>query len=601
MDGLFAVDRDLRYTLWNRAMERFAGKTAEEVLGHCMFDVFPFLRDVGLDVAMDRALAGESVSADAVPYDLPDGTRRYYDRLYQPLLVNDAAIIGVLGVVRDVTSRRKAEDELRAREEQLRLAVAAAGVGLWSWTTRSDLIQWGDTTCALFGLPAGMAPLTRQEYRAFIHPEDRERSDERVADGVASGRWEHEYRIVRRDGAVRWVLSTGSMLGDTAVGALIDVTERREREEQLRQTQKLEAVGQLTAGIAHNFNNMLMGMLPNLELAARTAPAELQPLLRDAEQSAQRAAKLVRQLMTYAGRNVPTARRVESIGALVTRTVAFCQTTFDHRIVFETRFDDSALARVDATQFEHALLNALINARDALANTDAPRLTVAVDVVAAGARELGERPGDYVRVQVGDNGVGMDPATLGRIFEPFFTTKPVGKGTGLGLATTRAIVLEHGGFLACDSSPGRGATFSLYFPRESTATVAARPPEAPIAVRGTETVLVVDDEAPIRRVVSQMLVSAGFKTRLAASGDEALALLGEPRVARDVRLVILDVSMPGVSGTELRRRIRELTPEVRVLYFSGYALDAPDGTDAVLDKPTTQAELLAKVREVLDR
>jgi two-component system cell cycle sensor histidine kinase/response regulator CckA len=486
VDGLAAVDREYRYMLWNRAMEQFAGKRADEVLGRSAFEVFPFLREVGLDVAIDRALAGETVEAEAVPNDLPDGSRRYYDRFYLPLRDNDAAIIGVLAIVRDVTARKNAEDALRANEEQL------------------------------------------------------------------------------------------------------------------RQAQKLEAVGQLTAGIAHNFNNMLMGMLANLESAVRRAPPDLEPLLRDAEQSARRAAHLVRQLMTYAGRNAPAVRGVESVAALVERTVALCRTTFDQRIVFDARYDGFARARVDSAQFEQALLNVLINARDALADVEAPRITVTVDIVLEGAAELRPRIGDYVRVQVGDNGAGVDAAMAERIFEPFFTTKPVGKGTGLGLATTRAIVVEHGGFLTCDSAPRQGARFSLYFPRESRTADTPRPLAAPVSVSGTETVLVVDDEALIRRAVQKMLTRAGFKARLAGSGDEALRLLTDADVVSELALVILDVSMPGMSGPELRNHIRILAPHVRILYFSGYAFEAHDVDDAVLEKPATEAQFLSKVREVLD-
>jgi PAS domain S-box-containing protein len=600
VDGLAAVDREYRYTLWNRAMEGFAGKRADEVLGRNAFEVFPFLRELGLDVALKRALAGEVVTAEAVAHDLPDGSRRYYDRLYLPLRSN-GAVIGALAIVRDVTSRKNAEDALRANEEQLRLAVEAASVGLWSWDIRHNVVKWEDGTCALYGVAPGKGPKSREEYFSFIHPDDRGRSGERVARGIATGRWEDEYRIVRADGTVRWVLAKGSIVNEVAVGALIDVTERHEREEQLRQAQKLEAVGELTAGIAHNFNNMLMGILPNLESAAKSAPPEIEPMLRDAQQSAERAAHLVRQLMTYAGRNSTTVRDVVSMAHPVERMVAFCRTTFDQRIVIETRYDDSARARVDSAQLEQAVLNALINARDALADIDAPRVMISVDIVPNGAAELGARSGDHVRVRVRDNGVGMDTATAARIFEPFFTTKPVGKGTGLGLATTRAIVVEHGGFVSCDSAPRRGATLSLYLPREQVAAAVRRPAIAPISVQGTEVVLVVDDEAPIRRLVGRMLTGAGFRAIVAASGDEALACLADSDLASELALVILDVSMPGLSGPELRERIRERAPLARVLYFSGYAFDAPDARDSVLEKPTTEAQLLTRVREVLDR
>jgi PAS domain S-box-containing protein len=605
VDGLAAIDREYRYTLWNPAMEQLAGRKAAEVLGRNAFDVFPFLREVGLDAALERALAGETVTTYAVPNELPDGTRRYHDRVYLPIRSN-AAIVGALAIVRDVTAQRQAEDALRAKDTQLRVAVEAAGVGLWSWDTRADRVVWEDGMCVIFGLPPGTSPADREAYFALIHPEDRPRSAERIRRGIARGRWEDEYRVVRPDGTLRWVLSKASFVNGVALGVVLDVTERHEREEEIRQAQKVEALGQLTAGIAHNFNNMLMGMLPNLERAARRAPPELAPLLHDAEHSAQRAAQLVQKLMTYAGRNAPKARGVVGVADLVERTVAFCRTTFDQRITFQARYDRAARVRVRATDLEQALLNVLINARDAVVEAAAPRVTVAVDVVAEGSPELGERAGEYVRIQIGDNGVGMDDATAARVFEPFFTTKAVGKGTGLGLATTYALLVEHGGFVVCDSAPSAGTTFSLYLPRnagavDADAADAALGAGAPAAVRGTETVLVVDDEPLIRRVVEQMLTGAGFRPLLAGSGAEALELLADPSAAAEVALVILDLSMPGLSGQALRERIREIAPRARVLYFSGYAFDAPDAADAVLEKPTTEAQLLGKVRETLDR
>jgi signal transduction histidine kinase len=279
--------------------------------------------------------------------------------------------------------------------------------------------------------------------------------------------------------------------GEMVVGAVFDVTERRELEERQRATQRLEVVGQLTAGIAHNFNNLLMGIVPSLEMASKAAPAELLPLLQVAEQSAQRAASVVRQLMTYASRNHARSRRNEAMVPLVEGVVAFCRTTLDRRIALDLRCEDAGYADVDPFQIEQALLNLLINARDALdeGGAAAPSIQVVVEGVAAGAPELeghtgahagahtgahtgahagahtGAHTGEWVAIRVVDNGIGMDAATAQRIYEPFFTTKPAGKGTGLGLATTQAILRDHGGFVTCRSAPGQGAAFALYLPR----------------------------------------------------------------------------------------------------------------------------------------
>ena len=307
--------------------------------------------------------------------------------------------------------------------------------------------------------------------------------------------------------------------------------------------------------------------------------------------------------MMAAGRNRATTRNVESVGALVERAVELCRTTFDRHIVLDARYDSAARARVDAVLIEQAVLNLLINARDAVSiHTARPRITVRVDVVRAPAPELEGQAGDHVRICVQDNGVGMSVATAARIYEPFFTTKELGKGTGLGLATTYAIVREHGGVVTCASAPNEGATFSLYVPCDALSGDDEPADASPAAaVRGTETVLIVDDEAPIRTVISMILGNAGFSTRVAASGDEAVELLTDPRFASEVALVLLDVSMPGMPRAELRARLRELVPLARVVNFTGYAFAALEPGDAVLEKPVTTERLLRTIREVLDR
>ncbi|HEY1694373.1 MAG TPA: PAS domain S-box protein [Polyangiaceae bacterium] len=608
LDGLAVLDHEGRYVLWNRAMERFAGKTADEVLGKPMFEVFPFLREHGLDEAVRRVLGGEVVTIEGVEYIEPDGARKMYDRVYLPLRVGAGAITGVVVIVRDATARWTAIDAVRRSEAKMRLAAETAAIGLWSWDRAKDAVGWDDTMCSIFGLPPGGGPRDRAGYLALIHPEDQGRSTARVARVARTGEWEEEYRIVRADGSVRWVISKAREIhvdgSDVVLGALFDVTERRASDDRRRAAQKLEAVGQLTAGIAHNFNNMLMGLLPNLELAARRAPEDLAPLLRSAEHSAQRAADLVRQLMTYAGRSRKSARRVEDVATIVARTGAFCQTTFDRRIALDVRSEGDALASLDATQFEQAVLNLLINARDAVADakTTTPTVQVDVDVVREGAEELEGRPGDWVRVRVEDNGIGMDAETIQRIYEPFFTTKDVGKGTGLGLATTQGIVREHGGFITCLSEPGRGTRFSLYFPASQegashAAENGALPADAP-TTRPRGKVLVVDDEDGVRRVVALMLEDAGFEVTTAACGEDAARLLENPEVAAGVALVLLDVSMPGMAGSELRARVRELAPRARVVYLTGYAYEAADG-DLVLEKPLSEHRLVSALEAVL--
>ncbi len=611
VDGFAVIDRENRYTLWNPAMERFTGKRAAEVLGRRAFDVFPNLRDLGLDAAIQRALAGETIAVNGVPYVEPDGTRKVYDRLYVPLREGGAAeVTGVIAIVRDATARYVAQDALRTTETKLLMAAEAAGIGLWTWDPAADVIMWEATTCTLYGRAPGDVPKSRDEYLALIHPDDRDHSRQRIARGRGEGHWEHEYRIVRPDGAVRWLASRTRVVrtdrGELVLGAVFDVTERKEREERQRATQRLEVVGELTAGIAHNFNNLLMGILPTLEMASKSAPADIVPLLRIAEGSAQRAASVVRQLMTYAAHNRATSRRTEPIAPLVERVASFCRTTFDRRIALEVQCRDAGTADVDASQVEQAVLNLLINARDALegGGIAAPTIRIVVETIASGSPELEGRKGDWVSIRIVDNGIGMDAATIERIYEPFFTTKPAGKGTGLGLATTQAILRDHDGFITCSSAPGEGTTFTLHLPRShGTVTPVATEPATNVAhharARGA-VVLVIDDDAAVRPVVSRMLESEGFRVEMAATGDEALARIADPSRAAGVDLVLLDVSMPGQSGPEIRRRLAEVAPRVPVVFLTGYAYQA-QSSDTVLQKPVTQANLVASLREVLSR
>ena len=375
-------------------------------------------------------------------------------------------------------------------------------------------------------------------------------------------------------------------------------------EQRLRQSQKMEAIGQLAAGIAHNFNNMLAVILPNVELAQTKGSPEVIAPLETAREAALRAAKVVNQLMLLAGKRTASERRAEDITVIARRTIEMCRTTFDREITIDLETTpDAQVVSVDAVQIEQALLNMLINARDALAGVKGrPRsIRVRIDRVAAQDRSTPPDPdgprSDEIRIRVTDTGCGMDEATRQQIFEPFFTTKAPGQGTGLGLATTYAILGDHGARVDCESTPGAGTTFSIYLPaHEGDGRLSVR------AVRhevrgGSETVLIADDEALVRRGVARILTEAGYSVLEAADGEAALELFRNR--GGGVDLVLMDQSMPKLSGRALLQALLAMAPDTRVITFSGYGTRL-EGARAALPKPTSMTVLLETVRSVLD-
>jgi signal transduction histidine kinase/CheY-like chemotaxis protein len=389
--------------------------------------------------------------------------------------------------------------------------------------------------------------------------------------------------------------------------------QRAALEEQLRQAQKMEAVGQLNAGIAHNFNNMLQGIMGNVELSLADAPQDLKEPLADALLSCRRAGQLVRDLMLFS-RRTQVEKTSLDIGALVREVVAICRQTFDRKIHIAVNIPHSLpLVMGHAGQLHQVFLNLCINARDALEG-HAGHPTLCIEILSVAASQIlppsssAAAVSPCVCVRVADNGRGMDEGIQQRMYEPFFTTKEVGKGTGLGLSTAYAIIQDHQGWITCDSRPGRGTTFSLYLPvalDHLSGAAAERSPEAiprsPAPQDSSATILVIDDEESICRLVERMLQPLGYAVLWATRGREGLALFQERRATID--LVILDLSMPELSGQEVLAALRAMEPQVRVLIATGHPADRVSllAAETVLQKPFTAEALVSAVQRTLGR
>ena len=388
-------------------------------------------------------------------------------------------------------------------------------------------------------------------------------------------------------------------------GILRDLTERKQLEESLRQSQKAEVVGQLTAGIAHNFNNRLMVILNSFEhvLLKSTFDAEI---LKHGEEAAKKAVAIVQQLMLFSRADAATEYRPIQLQSVIQETVAIGQKIFDRKIVLLDEVPgDLPLVSGDRNQLEQVFLNLLLNARDALdaGNPALPNISVEATTILYQEVDLSEHasspPGEYVCIRMADNGVGMDEETQGRIFEPFFTTKKA--GTGLGLATVHTIIREHRGWVACESQVGVGSTFSVYLP---VAEVERSSPEVEqendALPSGTETILLIEDEEPVLDTLRLMCSRQGYKILEAHNGQEGWEVFQRERARID--LVLLDLSMPEMSGQELMAQMLDLDPEVKVIISTGYTQYQAEslGARALLPKPYGSRQALQTIRQVLD-
>jgi two-component system cell cycle sensor histidine kinase/response regulator CckA len=524
----------------------------------------------------------------------------YWDTRFVPVK-EDGRPIFLLTTTIDVTERRHAEQALRESESRLRQVVEASGMGTWIWDGKRGTLSWDEALCRIFGVRPEDAPTDFPGFMARVHPDDREMVARTVAHHRAT--WvcdDFEHRVVRPDGEVRHLLSRGNTLLDDDGqpigfrGCIFDITTRKRLEAQLHQAQKMEAVGQLTAGIAHNFNNALSVIIHNAALCRDRADQETAEQLAEIEYAGKRAAEMVRQLMIFARSDSHARKSAIDLARSARRTLEMCRRTMDPRIVLEL---DAAVdlppVHANAGQIEQVLLNICLNARDALeqAKTPSPRIQILVDC---------PRP-DATRVRVSDNGPGMAEEVRAHLFEPFFTTKEVGRGTGLGLAMAYSIIADHQGRIDCKTQPGQGTSFEIVLPAAEPAELAALANEAGPARGGTETILLIDDDAPVRRALREILLRGGYGVIEAADGPAGLSTFERERERID--LVVLDRSMPGLSGETVLARLDEMDSGIPIVLLSGHPGAGGDGRQAaaVLTKPTDRPTLLRTVREVLDR
>jgi PAS domain S-box-containing protein len=500
-------------------------------------------------------------------------------------------------------ARHAAAQRERLTEERYRLLFERNLAGVWRSTLDGRLLDCNDSFARIFGFESKEQVVAESAVVLYESSDHRKRF---VAELLEKGHLKnHEERYRTRDGKVIYTIENVSLSGDLIEGTIFDVTERRVLEEELRQAQKMEAVGRLAGGVAHDFNNVLAVVQGYSELLAKQLAAgdEKVEQVSEIQKAAERAAALTRQLLAFSRKQVLQPRVLDLNEVLTDMEKMLRRLIGEHIEVDVDGGPGLWSVQADPGQLEQIVLNLALNARDSM--PQGGRLTLETRNVKVGedtAVGAGLSPGAYVKLAVRDTGTGMDAEVVKHIFEPFFTTKELGKGTGLGLATVYGVVRQSGGHITVLSEPGKGSTFEIYLPR---ALARAEPREAAPApaLGGSETILLVEDEDSLRTMVRDLLGAGGYTVLDTRSGADALRIAGSRE--SPIHLLLTDVVMPQMSGPELATAVRACRPGIKVVYMSGYSDEAIarhgilDPGTVLLSKPFTAHALARRVAEAL--
>jgi PAS domain S-box-containing protein len=553
----------------------------------------------------NEEIAVKAMKSGAYDYLIKDSERKYLKVL--PLTVEKAA-----NGHRAIVEKKKALADLRASEEKLREFFDDDIAGAFICLPDGKLLQCNRSFARIFGFNSVEEAL--QYNLIALYPKSRAFAEVRDLVRLNKKLEYHEVELRKHDGNRLYVIQNVIGKFDAAgelveiKGYIFDNTRHKTLEEQLRQAQKMEGIGTLAGGIAHDFNNILAIIMGHTHLLMNDNPelAKKANSVETIDRAVRRGSKLVKQILTFARRDEVVFESV-NLNVVIEELQRMLSETFSKMIVFDLRLDPSMPKTVaDANQVHQALLNLCVNARDAMPNGGT--ITIETKVVQGAAlriRYTDAHEQNYMCIRVSDTGTGMPPDVLSRMFEPFFTTKEIGKGTGLGLAVVYGVTKSHKGYVDVESKVGKGTTFTLYFPirEEETDVEMLRRSDNP-AARGSDTILVVEDEAMLLELVTSLLESKGYNVLCAMDGAEAIDLYTKHK--DEIGLVLTDLGLPKVDGWDAFQRMKELNPEVKVIFASGYIdntlrnnlLNA--GAKDLVGKPYMADEILNRVATVLN-
>jgi len=615
-DGFIAIDPQGTISLINEAAEKIFRKQPEEMAGRPATALFEsvnpesrLILEALVPEVLEKGAAG--TSPENLKVDGPRGETIHLSETHAPIRDESGNIVGAVFVFRDITGKL-AEMALQESERRYKFLVDNTRDIIFTLDAEGQFTFVSPAWSKLLGNEP--REVLSHSYRPFIHPDDLPACEAFLTRLRLEGQPEPsvEYRVRHVDGGWRWHTARGALVSNadgvpSFIGVARDITELREMEFKLNHASKMEAVGTLAGGIAHDFNNLLMGIqgyasLMMLNLEANHPHYEGLKAIEDQVKSA---ADLTRQLLGFA-RGGRYQVKPANLNHIVEKTSSLFGRTHKEIIICRMLQKDLWTVNVDQGQMEQVLINLYLNAMQAMPGGGELTLVSGNTVLEEREARLQDiRPGRYVRLSITDTGVGMDEKTRARIFDPFFTTKKMGRGTGLGLAMVYGIIRGHDGMIDVVSEVGHGSTFTIYLPASDQKPMLAEKKESEAFIRGTETVLLVDDERTILKVGQGLLEAMGYRVLSVSSGQAAIAAYLEKRGQID--LIILDMVMPGISGGEAFDRLREVDPDVKILLASGYSVEGEAqkildrGCSGFIQKPFQTGSLSRKIREVLDR
>jgi PAS domain S-box-containing protein len=615
-DGILVVDLHRRVLLYNRQYLEMFGLTADAIkrdgLDGIVAALAPEIEDVEALLETSRRMFAHPDREIRDVVRFKDG--RVFERYIAPHRIG-ADVVGFVSSFRDIGTSVRTAEALEQHRTFLETAQEVAHIGSWvAEFDGSDHLGWSAETHRIFGVAFGQFDGSSATFFGFVHPDDRDavRSASVTAREQGGDSYAAEHRIVRPDGSVRWVHEQAKIVRDAQsrvlrmIGTVQDITDRRQLEDQLRQAQKMEAIGRLAGGVAHDLNNALTAIAGYAELAlgevepGHAARTDIEEIRRATE----RAASVTRQLLAFSRKQLLEPRPFDLNGTVTSLSRMLSRLLGPDINVQAVVANSVPPILGDPSQVEQAVVNLAVNAKDAMPNGGRLELATSVETIDDASSHAPMAAGSYVLLRVSDTGLGMSQDTQAHIFEPFFTTKDVGKGTGLGLSMVYSTLKQMGGFIFVDSAPGRGTTFRLYFPAAKAPATRAAPTAAVPGRRGHETLMIVEDEASVRNLVATALRHDGYHLLVATSAEEALRMADAHDGPLD--LLLTDAVMPGRSGIDLANTMVAQRPGLPVIVMSGYTeetltVGAPDDPIALLQKPFSPRELRQRIRERLDR